>query len=206
MKLKDLSLTPPTKWFYVQFETAHRFLEPDYQALVESVWKHRVSNELPRSDRNEVADDIQDQICQRSDCNVCKGANFHPANLSAGSIFSAMSTLSKTWSGAELVPMEEAERRADICRRCLFNQPITGCFGVGCNQAMQTLFDGINKGRSTRHDDKLMGCSCCGCSCKVIVHFPLRVLRNSTPEERQKYFNRTKHCWRNDNQAQENSP
>lgn len=199
MKLFQTNMTPPTGWSYVQFQTGHRFNEPDFEAIVEAVRAHRWSNNLPRQSKTEVMEDVETQICSRSPSHVCRGADFEPASLSASTVHNAMKALASTWKDTPLVPQDEANRRADICRRCPFNQPVHGCFGVACNETMRILFETINRGRQTPSDDNLMGCSCCGCSCKVIVHFPLDVLRQATPDDRQRYFNRTEHCWRNEN-------
>lgn len=191
MRIINTRETPPTKWEYTQFETGHRFYEPDFDALVDAVRKHRVSNLLERSSLKETYEDIEDQICHRSPSHVCKGADFEPSNLSASTVFHAMTALAETWKNVELVELNEAERRADLCRRCPMNQPSKGCFGR-CADAFRDLFISMNRGRTTAHDDSLSSCEICGCSNQATVHFPLSVLHT----DRQHYFDRVPHCWR----------
>lgn len=205
MKLNATNETPPVGFSYVQFETGHRFIEPDYQTLIEAVIIHRQSNNVPRGTIQEVTEDINDQICQRSPGHVCRGADFEPAQLSARTVYDAMTALAGVWQGVELVPLDESERRADLCRRCFHNNAVTGCFG-NCSQAFAELFALMNRNRTTSHDSKLMGCEICGCNNAVTVHYPISVLRKSTLDERQKYFNRVPHCWRSENNVAKSNP
>ena len=177
MKLNSTSQTPPAGWFYVQFQTGHRFNESDFEMLVLSVLSHRNSNKLPHATVEEVTADIHNQICSRSPSHVCRGADFEPASLSASTVLSSMNALASTWKETPLVPLEEANRRADICRRCPHNQPMKGCFGF-CSQAFAELFKTMNRGRETPDDEKLMGCDVCGCSLRALVHFPVTVLQS----------------------------
>jgi hypothetical protein len=74
-----------------------------------------------------------------------------------------------------LVSIEEAERRAYICRMCPYLVPVEGC--SGCVNLIGRLTQLVS-GRSTKHDEVLGACGLCGCSAMAKVHFEQTTVPN----------------------------
>jgi hypothetical protein len=88
-------------------------------------------------------------------------------------------------TGGELVPQEEAERRATICLQCPMHKPISG-FCLTCKAAdIVSWLWRAKQDRATSVDGSLMACGVCGCDLKLSVHIPLEVQRDDrfTPQD-----------------------
>lgn len=150
----------------------------DFPQLVERIVEYRVINNLPLGDASAEA---QDWICRHS------GAPCVPANVGRG-------MLAKIPSGADLarflyamaewmraddvVPQEEAERRAEICAGCPFNCQIADQACFGCFGLLARIMRIIGQ-RKTRMDQTIKFCGHCGCSLHVVVFAPLGILNRT---------------------------
>ena len=72
----------------------------------------------------------------------------------------------------ELVPQEEAERRAKICAACPHQINTSGCWGC---KGIAGMLPHIAGARKTSHDLQLKACGICGCYNAVSVHLPVEV-------------------------------
>jgi len=72
----------------------------------------------------------------------------------------------------ELVPQEEAERRAKICAACPHQINTSGCWGC---KGIAGMLPHIAGARKTSYDMQLKACGICGCYNAVSVHLPVEV-------------------------------
>ncbi len=72
----------------------------------------------------------------------------------------------------ELVPQEEAERRAKICAACPHQIATSGCWGC---KGIAGMLPHIAGARKTSYDLQLKACGVCGCYNAVSVHLPVEV-------------------------------
>jgi len=70
----------------------------------------------------------------------------------------------------ELVPQEEAERRAKICAACPHQIPTSGCWGC---KGIAGMLPKIAGARTTSYDPQLKACGVCGCYSAIAVHLPV---------------------------------
>jgi hypothetical protein len=80
-------------------------------------------------------------------------------------------------SGGELVPKEESERRAKICRSCPYNRPSV-CICTPLIKAMEALVP------PSRRENGLAICGICGCSLVVKSLLPLTTIRGDQNRHR----------------------
>ena len=72
----------------------------------------------------------------------------------------------------ELVPQEEAERRAKICAACPHQIATSGCWGC---KGIAGMLPHIAGAKTTSYDPQLKACGICGCYNAVSVHLPVEV-------------------------------
>jgi hypothetical protein len=101
------------------------------------------------------------------------------------------------WFGDSLLPVShgEAERRAQICSKCVNNQHV-GWFERWGEHAGVVM--GINwwlkrRGCDTVYDHKLHVCSACDCPMKVKVWCPDNIIKNHMSNEAKSKL--TPECW-----------
>jgi len=108
-------------------------------------------------------------------------------------------TLKYLKSGGRVVSQEEAERRAEICTACEFNNPKNkdekGC--LSCI-AKKIYFAIRKRTPETSLDDKLTFCKVCNCELKIKVHLPLSAIDNEGIIHKYPW-----HCWQLDNPDKE---
>lgn len=107
-------------------------------------------------------------------------------------------------SGGQLVPLEEAVRRSEICLTCPMNRAgacrgrCPSCFARVAYLALFGWFESTKNVTHKElipvsenpHSDKLFCCTACGCYLTVKVFIPSEVLSN-------KGVKYPKHCWQN---------
>jgi hypothetical protein len=189
---------PKGGWKYAVLDTNTVIQAGSIPELKRRVVQHMGANnlEIPK----DILETIEDCACQNLETHRdhwC--AKRGPADLSssrerprwrASEILRFLKTVWE-WgkmSGFQFVPMEEAERRAEICSRCPANTAVSGC--LGCT-GVARLTNQIRGDRKTKFDTKLHACNVCGCELKVKVLVPLEVIDNRGLEY-------PKECWQND--------
>jgi len=86
-----------------------------------------------------------------------------PVTVSVESVKSFIRFVIKRGMNSSYVEPEEAERRAEICRRCPKRGPMSGC--TACRAAAESLVKPPNHHLDfgTRYNQKVAACSACGC-------------------------------------------
>lgn len=97
----------------------------------------------------------------------------------------------KNWeeAGKPFVSQEEADRRAEICKKCAENRPVVGCAGCSGFAAEVTSY---LSGMKTLKDEDLHTCFRCGCYIRSKVWIPLEVIDNQGAD-----FTDLPWCWQN---------
>lgn len=98
-------------------------------------------------------------------------------------------------SGREVVDRTEAERRAQICMKCEFNQIFPKpCAGV-CG-ALLDIVKVITGNQGTQYDGSLHACGICHCFLQSAVWLPLTTQCHGVSEDMAKQFSSVKGCWK----------
>jgi len=202
MNLKETNTVPPEGFWYMQPQTGHRHDAGSLVATVAYFLTHRKANGLERATIAETREDVETQICQRVPCSLCNDCGHPEWGFDFETIVRAGKALvgvidAKLFGRSPFVAQEEADARAARCAKCFRNTSLSGC-GPGCKmrEHMAELF-GITIGsRKSEKDERLRNCHVCGCSCRVIVHYDLDILKASTSAAQQAAFDETPGCWR----------
>lgn len=189
LKLINLSQIPPRPrnpagdlapggklWNIWVAETESWIGAGDWKLLCEGVEKNLLANKAQMW--GDLEGECQNRICQQtnpdwSGCAMTDGQRV----LSREDLRRWLVAMIEFARGHELVPQEEAERRADICRQCRFRADVTGCFG--CGGLFSLMFD-LLSGRSVANPENLRSCGICGCQNERQVFFPLEVLHRAS--------------------------
>lgn len=169
-------------WRYVQPETAGVFTGFSYWELLEKVRKHRSAMGLDLAEGWEAR--FQDDLCRQNELVPCAGrpVNSETRQLTLHDLRRFMNSIAN-WNG-ELVPREEAERRAKICVSCPKNQSVRGCWG--CAGLLKQVVGFLQGQKGTTMDPALESCGVCGCVLRAKVWMPLNT------EDGLEY---PSHCW-----------
>jgi hypothetical protein len=178
--IRDLKVTPPGGWRYTQKETNHTMIGVTWEACVKKVAQHRQNNNLPVGDN--IAQEVEEQMCERMSIQdrdeYCNAGARIPKSIGWRQVEAFLKTAGAfIATGGQLVPQEEAERRAAICAQCPLNVGMHGC-GV-CRKTVDAFRETILQ-RSTSQDAGLLNCGVCGCENRTQVHIPLETLRAGT--------------------------
>lgn len=178
-RLKFRSTRPPGSFYYIQPESRLRIDGEDYGALMKKILSHRQYKGYPRATLPEVQEDAERQICSRLSKNECRSEGpddlLRPVEESRVISISAVVGFSRAaleWvaAGRELIAIEEAKRRADICKSCPLMSAYSGC---KCG----TLYGMIARSvPAARRDDALGYCRVCSCELKSKVNLPESVI------------------------------
>lgn len=170
----------------------------DKDDLVAQVIGHRRHKGLGRTQRTEISEDIERQVCERLGPEQCQpepGEDWRPVkdigrNISLEQVraFSSFA-LAHMKNGGELVAVDVARARAEKCLDCQFNQQITNC------GACEKIYELVEKlVPADRRFDGLSVCRVCGCGLKVKVNVPIEVIRASE-EGRSLQYPPADRCW-----------
>jgi len=171
--LKSRRDAPPGQWRYFQRETEHEMLGENEPDIVNLVVAHRKYRNLQPQDPELVRLDIHRQICTKLGTQECakegREDKWQPINpererVTMGDVIAfSKAAMAFVTSGGSLVPPEESQRRAAICRACPLNQKMTGC---SCNVFYQLLDKTIP---AARRIDGMHVCKACHCTLGVKV-------------------------------------
>lgn len=114
-------------------------------------------------------------------------SNMNLIQLSRGA-----ATLAKWWlEGEPPVSLDEANRRADVCRMCPKNEPADGWWDGGL--AARAALALKRKMKLKLEDEQELGvCNACGCILKLKVWVPMEVAARMPAEEKKRLWFR---CW-----------
>lgn len=179
MKLKDPNLSPPGSFRYTQPESNHLMVGITLGTLLQLVSQHRQN--MGYQTHGNLRAEIEDAICQSlspedqvAHCDIGVASS----SVHWSTVLRFLKTAA-SWAigGFQLVPQEEAERRATICATCPLNVALSGC--AVCRTTLDEARELLLK-RSTSRDAELRACGICGCDNKAQVHFPLEALKQGT--------------------------
>lgn len=194
-RMKFKRETPSRGWFHIQKETRLKIVGESLDDLSVKVAQHRSYKGLPRATVAEANIDIQRQICSRLSERECVaegiGDEWVPVKDAILPKMEEIVSFSKAaleWlaSGRQLVPKEEAERRADICKGCQMNSPLHGC---NCGLIYKMIASSVPL---DRRDAELGICGACSCELKSKVNLPENVIRASNEGRNIAW---PAHCW-----------
>ena len=200
---------PPGGFEFFQTETGwHAPGGLTFEQVVDAIIKHRAAN--PRFaagwslDRTDVGNELDTYTCVRiaQNANYCKGADgspfvqdtsgnprpiVSPESLS-GRVAAAASKLAAgvatigAWRGAggEVVPQEEAERRAAICAACFLNDNEHGIGYFFVSSVAASIQHEIERKNDiklrTARDSELGVCKACFCCLRLKVFTPMEYI------------------------------
>ena len=195
-KLKFIYVMPPRGWIYLQPETRLRITSDNLDSLADKVIAHRRQKEIASAGKAEVIREIQRQICTRLTTVECRKESptdpWVPLKglsdtLTLASVLNASKALF-TWitSGRPVVPLEENERRRQICLSCPLNERLNGC---RCAALYRAVAESVP---AERQFDDLHVCLACKCSLKAKCAVPAELIELS---ERGRGVEYPIHCW-----------
>ncbi len=191
--LTQKNTTPPDGFKYLQPETGLWISGDFLSELVERVCAHRQHKGIAPWDAASVEKEVVNQICMAAPKGVCRGEegeSYEPfrsniRRLSLTKIATATEVLIE-WlrSGMHIVPKEESQRRAAICRGCPMNQIPSACICTPFWKMLEKIIP------QDRKEPGLHICAICGCANAAKILVPLSVAIESTAGLRV-----PQHCW-----------
>lgn len=160
---------PPNGW-YVVWE-GQNVRGGDWDDLVANC--HKLTISLGKVPSPDLPQQVESALCDRigSGCRPCMKVK---QTLGFGAIVRWVRAMYHfaTQAKFELVPQEEAERRAEICVRCPMQMSTSGCWGC---KGIAGMLPAIAGAKTTSKDGDLRACGVCGCYNAVAVHLPKEV-------------------------------
>lgn len=181
--LRSKGTKPPLGFWFIEPTSQLRIEGDSLGELVGRIIQHRVYKGLAPTDHATVQLEAERQICTRLSQSECRSEGrddeWVPIKSKIG-IPNPMAILGFSraaidWvaGGQQLVPLDEANRRAAICRGCQNNTALTGC-------KCSSFYKVINK--AIPADRRLPGlgvCAACSCSLVAKVNLPMEVIESS---------------------------
>lgn len=185
-------------WAFTVPQTGARLV-----ALSPATLRDMIKNHL-KVNGHEVPDDFrawfENEICVQGNlegsvcCEVPPVLPHQVATLEWGHIERFSKVIWNMAKGPEklqLVPLEEANRRANICAACPLNTSIgLGC--KGCRGLLKRVAEAV-KNRRVDAQDQIDTCAACGCYLPLKVHVPLDAIIKAESRKRLPYH---EGCWR----------
>lgn len=181
--------------------------EPGYESLEKAMKEHCRANNYPIG--LEFDNQLEDWVCKEmpDECEPCKGdLPMRPRQIHMDDVLRGMTAIAgiigariKQLFGGDspFVSQEEAERRAAICSKCIYNVKFkTPCSGV-CPELRQLI--GLIRGsRSTPYDNDLMACGVCGCATSTSVWVRMDIQDKALTPQMRDVFGKIDYCWKKD--------
>lgn len=195
LSLIDTNQVPPNGFRYVDPVDGWVDQAWDYQSWVQQQKNHIRANgrELPL----DLEGDMQHQLCQTLEPGWCNwDSDSRPrvsTSLGWGDVMNGLQTFTN-WigSGMAYVSQGEADRRAEICAKCVYNVHVSGC------SVCQKLVEEVVKNKRSKYDSYLKACAICRCFLRAKIHFKINTLAKDI-ERHQDLYSQVDHCWLNKN-------
>jgi hypothetical protein len=182
--ISSKSADPPGSWRWKVPKTGYVVSAGNWTDFLHRAKMYCLANAIPMGE--DFEERVQGEMCEQNNwgpytCEYVEAGPPKPQrSLNANDLRNFLAVLSGWLGTRELVPQEEAERRSAICAACPRNVAVAGCYGC---QGIVSIISQVVGRRNTEHDNKLQGCSVCGCENRAQVHVPLDVLaKGVTPE------------------------
>jgi len=192
MKPNPTAPTPNGKWRWKDSVTGATIVNFSAPKLIIAVRVFLANNGRPPLTAEEVGAQICNQMglmppyCDEVSAVPPEGVTLEKL----GRFFSTF----KNWllDGVKLAPMEEVNRRADICVKCPRNQRAGGC--SSCDASLGAIIGQdmvLPEGRFPDKRGQLHNCQQCGCRLSLKIQLPMASFKDDTA----KY---PEWCWMND--------
>ena len=202
---KPSRYVPPCGFGYTQAETGARLDGQSMQGTAQLLVKHREVMNLPGATEAEAMHDVEEQMCRQLGDEWCvnmasKTWGFpprlgHHRSTPLKTLFAWAMTAAK---GADpYVPQPEAERRAEICRKCFANKRSGECISCGLGDLIRKLIGETCHDRHTSQDAYIDSCLVCGCLLRCKVHIKDEILATGISEKQRTAYAEIPHCWMN---------
>lgn len=222
-RVKNRNMAPVNGWQYHQPQTGWDLAKNapgavwDFGGARDAIIAHRKAN--PRFGLSTDLKTVEDQLDETNALRMLsipgadiyvqvdpsippKSAPQHQSGLQsvAGAVrnVAAGASVLVSWinSGAEAVPQELANKRAEVCATCPMNDSgdWTRLFTVPAQNAIRfSLSQRKDWNLSTPLDDRLHVCSACQCPLRLKIHMPLDKILAGMPK--QSYAALAEFCW-----------
>lgn len=189
----DVNEVPPGGWKFEQADTGAVFTTPTLLALIRKVATYRASNQLEVGDPEA---DVHEYICKtlppnsRVRCQqqgVVTGDQ-RQKKWTVADVNNYTKAVVSTILAGGACSLEEANRRALICRDCPLNREVRPC--SSCGEKLAVLPFNLMGATKTAYDADLQSCDICGCYNKAKVWIP-----ESRMAAEKAAHNYPPHCW-----------
>jgi len=162
---------------YTDPDTGAVFTGETAKSIVKQVVNHRVNTNTP-VDPDKVQMEVEDYICSQLPtwCQRQREPGKIKKEYTREDVLAFVAAVSGTIEAGGVVDQQTAEKRADVCLQCPYNQKLAGC--DGCNGIASTVFNLIGA-RRVRNMGSLRSCGICGCALKAKIWVPDNVLKDT---------------------------
>ena len=183
-------------WRYVDPYTKMEISAVTWDNLMAKIYEHRRANGNPIG--LGLEDEVEDYVCQHQpdECENLDPKIPRRRNLTLSDVVRGTAVMmSFKFNGSQLVPREEAERRAQICVDCIWNQTFAKpCSGI-C-QELHDIVSVVTQHQGTQYDSKLHSCGICGCFLQAAVWLRLEDQCLGVSEGMREQFKGVSNCWK----------
>lgn len=181
MKINHNSPTPNGKWRWRDPVTGGYITNFSSRKLVKAV-----SGFLSANGRDSLtSEEIEKEVCSQMGLKppYCESTTSTPIIGVTFETLGRFFTTAKNWilGGANLVPMETVNSRAEVCATCPRNVRAGGC--ASCDERLMEVvaMDGVlPAGRRPEAAGRLHNCAQCGCRLNLKVQLPLDSYKDDT--------------------------
>lgn len=185
-----------SQWYYVDPFTKMQITAVTWDNLMAKVYEHRRANGNPIG--LGLEDEVEQYVCihQPDECEQSDPTRPRKRSLTLTDIVHGTSVMmSFKRNGSEIVPREEAERRARICLSCPWNQPFAKpCTGI-C-QELLNLVRWVIDSQGTQYDKDLHSCGICGCFLQASIWLNLSDQCVGVTDGMKEQFKTVNNCWK----------
>lgn len=196
--LPNKDVSPPGGW---------RCLMPETGQVFSGASSHQVINQLRASykangypEPANYASMVEAYVCSKVP-DYCTGnePSYKPVEgFTFHTVLQGMRTITSwLWQSGlkgarQYAPQAQADKRAETCVGCSFNDEPQGC--TSCNaSSMKAAIRIVVGDKTTPFDAQLKACRVCQCDTKAKVHFPHKVLYDHMPDDQLAKL--PAHCW-----------
>lgn len=187
------------KFNYVDPDTGHELWAVTWENLIHQATAHRRANNLPIGLGFE--DRIEEQCCldlpeecTDPDPSIPKKTQLTLWDVVRGS----QVMMSFVANGSQIVDRAEAERRAEICTKCVYNSAFLKPCGGICAE-LKNVVSSIIDHQGTRFDAQLKSCNICSCFLQASIWLRLEDQCKGVTDEMRQQFSYVKEksgCWK----------
>ena len=191
-------MTPKGDWTIIFPVTGHRISSNHPSDFLRQCKEHMQNNDLPIE--GDWKDKMFDLACQQNPNIPCHDVDEPKHRAANGTdVWRFLTVLWKSFEmGAKQVPVEEQERRLNICKGCPKRGVVSCSFGCGkLAEVLSTL--AIGKPSTINHEMHKQHCLVCSCELTTMSSYPLEILKSVDKEmnfDGGEYWDQ---CWKLEN-------